>query len=98
VPGALVRGVFGPPKVSGHRSFTAYDRSESSVYCHRTVQQLGELGVDPAAARVMAAGRGHFGDELATVNPLVDGGQRNLGLTSDSSQFVCHRIECAQRV
>ena len=36
--------------------------------------------------------------KLATVNPLVDGSQQNLGLTSDSSQFVCHRIECAQRV
>ena len=33
--------------------------------------------------------------------PLLDGSQQNLGLTSDSSdssQFVCHRIECAQRV
>jgi hypothetical protein len=50
------------------------------------------------ASVVMAGERGHLGDELATVNPLVDGGQRNLGLTSDSSQFVCHRIECAQRV
>jgi hypothetical protein len=47
---------------------------------------------------VMAGERGQLGDELATVNPLVGGGQRNLGLTSDSSQFVCHRIECAQRV
>jgi antitoxin (DNA-binding transcriptional repressor) of toxin-antitoxin stability system len=47
---------------------------------------------------VMAGERGHLGDELATVNPLVDGSQQNLGLTSDSSQFVCHRIECAQRV
>ena len=28
----------------------------------------------------------------------VDDGQRNLGLTSDSSQFVCNPIECAQRV
>ena len=25
-------------------------------------------------------------------------GRRNLGLTSDSSEFVRHRIECAQRV
>jgi hypothetical protein len=50
------------------------------------------------ASVVMAGERGHLGDELATVNPLVDGGQRNLELTSDSSQFVCHRIECAQRV
>jgi len=30
--------------------------------------------------------------------PLLDGSQQNLGLTSDSSQFVCHRIECVQRV
>ena len=35
-----------------------------------------------------------FAEEVAQ---LV-GGQRNLGLSSDSSQFVCHRIECAQRV
>lgn len=48
------------------------------------------------ASVVMAGERGHLGDELATINPLVDGGQR-FGLTSDSSQFVCHRIECAQR-
>jgi hypothetical protein len=27
-----------------------------------------------------------------------DGGQRNLGLTDDPSQFVGYRIECAQRV
>jgi hypothetical protein len=27
-----------------------------------------------------------------------DGGQRNLGLTDDSSQFVGYRIECTQRV
>ena len=33
-----------------------------------------------------------------TRTAAADGGQRNLGLTSDSSQFVCHRIECAQRV
>ena len=46
----------------------------------------------------MAGQRGHLSDELATVNPLLDGGQRNPGLTSDSSEFVCHRIECAQRV
>jgi hypothetical protein len=28
----------------------------------------------------------------------ADGGQRNVGLTGDSSQFVGYRIECAQRV
>ena len=42
--------------------------------------------------------RAYLCDEIATVNPLMDGGQWNLGLTNDSSQFVCHRIECAQRV
>jgi hypothetical protein len=34
----------------------------------------------------------------ATAHPLVDAGRQDLGLTSNSSQFVCYRIECAQRV
>lgn len=59
----------------------------------------GEVTVaEGSQGAVFGAGDSGLGDELATVNPLVDGGQRNLGLTSDSSQFVCHRIECAQRV
>jgi hypothetical protein len=33
------------------------------------------------ASVVMAGERGHLGDELATVNPLVDGSQ-NFGLTT----------------
>jgi phosphate transport system protein len=88
-----------PEQVNGYFA----EMGRVAVELDNAAQEARVTGDPDEAARVddeddAAGEHRHLGDELATVNPLVDGGQRNLGLTSDSSQFVCHRIECAQRV
>ena len=80
--------------------FARVERGERLIVTRDShpVAELRPLPARSAGPAELPVSIGTFGDELATVNPLVDGGQRNLGLTSDSSEFVCHRIECAQRV
>jgi hypothetical protein len=85
VPLGYVVSVLGRQAKHAHRVSNSVDDSQAVG----TTQQRVECF--PLAVGVRRCLR-------VDVPELVDGGQRNLGLTSDSSQFVCHRIECAQRV
>jgi hypothetical protein len=85
VPLGYVVSVLGRQAKHAHRVSNSVDDSQAVG----TAQQRVECF--PLAVGVRRCLR-------VDVPELVDGGQRNLGLTTDSSQFVCHRIERAQRV